>query len=136
MSSSGTSKNTPIAVSISGSTQSGKGPPYTVVLNPPGPYPVTAANSTLTLTLDSTSARAGFQMFGIGFRGDSKDASSQTQLTAVVSSTSSSKDTLTITDAYTIKHESFEFVMLYQNPTNDPMLARVYGYDPQVDNED
>lgn len=136
MSSSGVSKNTSIAVTISGSTQSGKGPPYTVVLNPPGPYPVTAPGSTLTLTLDSASARAGFQMFGIGFRGDSKDVSTQSQLTAAVGSTSSTNDTLTITDAYTIKHETFEFVLLYQNPVADSNVARVYGYDPEVDNED
>lgn len=136
MSSSSGTKNTPITVTISGSTQSGKGPPYTVLLNPVGPYPVNAPNTTLTLTLDSASARAGFQMFGIGFRGDSMDASTQSQLTAAVSSTSATHDTLTITDAYTIKHATFEFVLLYQNPVADSVLARVYGYDPEVDNED
>lgn len=136
MSNSGGTKNTPIAVTITGGSQSGKGPPYTVVLNPDGPYPITAPNSTLTLTLDSASARAGFQMFGIGFRGDSKDPITQTQLTAAVSSTSATHDTLTITDADTVKGETFEFVLLYQNPGNDPNTARLYGYDPQVDNED
>ena len=136
MSSSGDSKNTPITVTITGNTQAGKGPPYTVVLNPVGPYLVSAPNSTLTLSLDATTTRAGFQLFGIGFRGDSKDASSQTQLTAAVSSTSAANDTLTITDADTLKGQSFEFVLLYQNPVADPTAARVYGYDPQVDNED
>ncbi|MEE4329778.1 MAG: hypothetical protein V2J10_02855 [Wenzhouxiangella sp.] len=114
---------TRVDVSIHGSE-----PPYRVLLNPAGPYRITAAGSTVTMTLDSTSAAAGFRLYGIGFR----NAISDSQLTAEVSTTRSPDDTLTVTDAYTEKGQ-FEFVMLYQDAIGG---STVYGLDPEIDNEE
>ena len=115
--------NTPVTVSIANNQ-----PPYSVRLNPPGPYRITERNSTVTLTLDQASAQAGFKMFGIGFR----EPKAEEQLSAVVSTSRSQDDTLTVTDAKT-ENGRFEFVVLYQDQSGGTM---VYGYDPEVDNED
>lgn len=103
-------------------------PPYEVTLNPPGPYRITEANSTITLKLDQTSARAGFQMFGIGFR----EPESEAQLSARVTTGDNENDTLVITDAKT-ENGRFEFALLYQDSQRG---TTVYGHDPIVENID
>ena len=67
----------------------GEKPPYRVILSPPGPYRITAAGSTVTMTLDPASVQAGFRLYGIGFR----DPSADSQLSAEVSTTASHDDT-------------------------------------------
>jgi hypothetical protein len=106
----------------------GTKPPYRVILSPAGPYRITAAGSTVSMTLDPASAAAGFRLYGIGFRNPVADS----QLTAEVSTTASTDDTLTVIDAYTRKGH-FEFVMLYQDARGG---ATVYGLDPDIDNEE
>lgn len=115
--------NTRVKVSIANSE-----PPYEVTLTPPGPYRITERNSTITMKLDQTSAQAGFRMFGIGY----PEPDTQEQLSAVVSTGNNPDDTLTVSDAKT-KNGTFEFVMLYQDQNGGTM---VYGYDPEVKNED
>lgn len=115
--------NTPVTVRIANDQ-----PPYSVTLNPPGPYRITERNSTVTLTLDQSSAQAGFRMFGIGFR----EPEAEEQLSAVVSTTRNQDDTLAITDAKT-ENGRFEFVVLYQDQNGG---TTVYGHDPEVDNDD
>lgn len=106
----------------------GKTPPYRVILSPAGPYRITAAGSTVIMTLDPESVEAGFRLYGIGFRNPASDK----QLTARVSTTASSDDTLTVVDAYT-RQGQFEFVMLYQDARGG---ESVYGLDPEIDNEE
>jgi len=115
--------HTQVDVSIHGSE-----PPYRVLLNPAGPYRITAAGSTVTMVLDPASTQAGFRLYGIGFRNPASDS----QLTAEVSSSRAPDDTLTVTDAYTEKGQ-FEFVMLYQDARGG---STVYGLDPEIDNEE
>ncbi len=115
--------NTPVNVRITNDQ-----PPYTVTLNPPGPYRITERNSTVSLTLDQSSAQAGFKMFGIGYR----EPDAQGQLSAVVSTNRNQNDTLTVTDAKT-ENGRFEFVVLYQDQSGG---TTVYGHDPVIDNED
>ena len=81
--------DTPVRVTINNDQ-----PPYQVTLNPPGPYRITKANSTVTMQLDETSARAGFKMFGIGFR----EPEAEDQLHANVITTRHEDDTLKVTD--------------------------------------
>lgn len=115
--------NTQVKVTIANSE-----PPYEVTLTPPGPYPITERNSTVTMQLDQKSAQAGFRMFGIGYL----EPDTQEQLSAVVSTDRNPDDTLTVTDAKT-KNGRFEFVMLYQDQNGGAM---VYGLDPVIENED
>ncbi len=115
--------NTPVTVSIANDQ-----PPYSVTLDPPGPYRITERNATVTLSLDEQSVRSGFKMFGIGFR----DPEAEEQLSAVVSTTRHQDDTLTITDAKT-RNGQFEFIVLYQDRNGG---STVYGHDPIIDNDD
>jgi hypothetical protein len=115
--------DTQVTVSIANSQ-----PPYQVTLNPPSPYRITQRNSTITMQLDERSVRAGFKMFGIGFR----DRAADEQLQADVMTTDHENDTLKITDAKT-KNGLFEFVVLFQDHNAG---TEVYGHDPEVRNED
>ncbi|QOC23272.1 hypothetical protein IC757_03730 [Wenzhouxiangella sp. AB-CW3] len=115
--------NTPVTVTIANDQ-----PPYRVTLNPPGPYRITEPNSTITMQLDEQSAGAGFKMFGIGFR----EPEAEDQLHANVTTTRHQDDTLRVTDAKT-ENGRFEFVVLYQDQGGG---TTVYGYDPEVDNDD
>lgn len=103
-------------------------PPYEVTLTPPGPYRITERNATVTMILDQKSAQAGFRMFGIGYL----EPATQEQLSAVVSTDRNPDDTLTVNDAKT-KNGRFEFVMLYQDQNGG---TTVYGFDPEIDNDD
>jgi hypothetical protein len=115
--------NTLVQVSISGSA-----PPYQVNLTPAGPYVINACGSTVVMTLDQASAQAGFKMFGIGFQ----NQAGESQLSAVVSTTISADDTLTVTDGKT-EDGLFEFVLLYQDSNGG---CGVYGFDPYIRNEE
>ena len=115
--------DTPVRVTINNDQ-----PPYQVTLNPPGPYRITKPNSTITMQLDETSVRAGFKMFGIGFR----EPEAEDQLHADVTTTRHENDTLKVTDAKT-ENGQFEFVVLYQDSDGGRM---VYGYDPVIENDD
>lgn len=111
-----------ITVSITGSA-----PNYSVTLNPAGPYTISEAGSTLTMTLNAATASAGFQMVGIGFSGDS--GPSESQLTAAVITTNSNNDTLQIADRDS-SQGTFEFIMLYKDSQ-----GTIYGLDPEILND-